>query len=100
MLETGIIEKSTSKWGSLIVLVKKKDGSLRMYVDYRRLNAVSHMDAYPMPRINDLIDKFGPAKFISTIYLTKGYWQVPVAAQDWHKTAFTTRMWDMSISLT
>ena len=92
MLDTGIIEKSTSEWGSPIVLVKKKDGTLRMCVDYRRLNAVSHMDAYPMPRIDDLIDKLGPAKFISTIDLTKGYWQVPVAAEDQHKTAFTTPM--------
>ena len=92
MLDTGIIEKSTSEWGSPIVLVKKKDGTLQMCVNYHRLNAVSHMDAYPMTRIDDLIDKLGPAKFISTIDLTKGYWQVPVAAEDRHKTAFTTPM--------
>ena len=70
--------------------MKKKDGSLRMCVDYRRLNSVSREDAYPMPRIDDLIDKLGKAKFITAVDLTRGYWQMPVAAKDQHKTAFTT----------
>ena len=71
-------------------MVKKKDGSLRMCVDYHRLNAVSHIDAYPMPCIDDLIDCLGNARFISTLDLTRGYWQLPVAEKDRHKTAFTT----------
>ena len=87
MEESGIIEPSTSEWASPIVLVKKKDGSLRMYVDYRRLNSVT---AYPMPRIDDLIDQLGKARFITTLDLTRGYWQMPVAAGDQYKTAFTT----------
>ena len=71
------------------VLVKKKDGSLRLCVDYRRLNSVSE-SAYPMPRIDDLIDKLGEARFISTLDLTRGYWQVPVAEEARYKTAFAT----------
>ena len=59
-------------------------------VDYRRLNAVSEMDAYPLPRINDLIDRLGGAKHITTLDLSRGYWQVPVREEDQHKTAFTT----------
>lgn len=90
MLEHGIIEHSTSDWASPLVAVQKKDGSLRLCVDYRRVNAISKSDAYPMPRVEDLIDKVGNATFISTLDLTKGYWQVPVASEDRAKTAFIT----------
>ena len=86
----GIIEKSSSEWAAPIVLVKKKDSSLRLCVDYRRLNAVSEMDAYPMARVDDLIDRLGEAKYITTLDLSRGYWQVPVRREDQHKTAFTT----------
>ena len=90
MLASGIIEPSCSEWSAPIVLIKKKDGSLRLCVDYRRLNAVSETDAYPMPRIDDLIDQLGKATVFSTIDLTKGYWQVPVAKEAQSKTAFAT----------
>ena len=84
MLEHGIIEHSSSDWAS------PKDSSLRLCVDYRRLNSVSKMDAYPMPRVDDLIDRVAGSPYITTLDLTKGYWQVPVAAGDREKTAFTT----------
>ena len=73
-----------------MVLVQKKDGSLRLCVDYRRLNSVSQIDAYPMPRVDELLDCLGKAHFISTMDLTQGYWQVPVAVKDRHKTAFSS----------
>ena len=69
MLSCGIIEPSTSDWASPLVTVKKKDGSLRLCVDYRWLNSVSKMDAYPMPRVDDLIDKVSGAPFITTLDL-------------------------------
>ena len=90
MLEGGIITPSNSEWSSPVVLVRKKDGSLRLCVHYRRLNSVSESDTYPMPRIDDLIDKLGEARFISTLDLTRGYWQVPVTEEARYKTAFAT----------
>jgi hypothetical protein len=66
MLPSGIIEHSQSEWSAPIVPVKKKDGTLRLCVDYRRLNEVSKADAYPMPRVDDLIDRFGQVRYISS----------------------------------
>ena len=86
----GIIQPANSGWAAPIVIVRKKDGTIRLCVDYRRLNSVTRVDAYPMPRIDDLIDRLGQAAYISTLDLTKGYWQVPVSAKDRPKTAFTT----------
>ena len=79
MLNQGIIEPSVSEWASPIVPILKKDGSLRLCVDYRCLNAISQTNAYPMPRIDDLLDRLGQAHFLSTLNLTRGYWQVPMA---------------------
>ena len=88
MERDGVIERSTSEWA--IVLVKKKDGSLCMCVDYRRLNAISDTDAYLMPRVDDMIDALGKAKFITTLDLACGYWQVPVPEESRPLTAFAT----------
>lgn len=90
MLECGIIEPSRSEWSFPVVIVPKKDGSIRLCVDYRKLNTVSKSDSYPMPQVDELIDRLGGAKYISTIDLTKGYWQVPMAKDSQDKTAFTT----------
>ena len=85
---TGIIECSVSEWAAPIMLIKKKDGSLRLCVDYRRLNAVSQADA--MPSVGDLIDRLGMAKYITTLDLSRGYWQVPVSEASCPMTAFAT----------
>ena len=90
MLAHGVIEHSRSDWAFPLVPVKKKDSSLRLCVDYRKLNSLSKVDPYPMPRVDDLIDRVGQSPFITTLDLTKGYWQVPVAEADREKTAFVT----------
>ena len=90
MLQHDIIEPSNSEWASPILPIRKKDGSWRFCVDFRRLNTLSKLDAYPMPRIDELIDRLGQARFISTIDLTRGYWQIPIAQKDREKTAFAT----------
>ena len=90
MLELGVIEPANGPWSSPMVLIKKKDGSVRFCVDYRRLNDVTVKDVYPLPRIDDVLDRLGGAKFFTTLDLYKGYWQVPMAEADRPKTAFVT----------
>ncbi|XP_023805305.1 uncharacterized protein LOC105357460 isoform X1 [Oryzias latipes] len=76
MQELGVIEPSDSEWCSTMILLPKKDGSLRHCIDFRRLNAVSEFDAYPMPRVDKLLERIGLAGYITT--LCKRYWQVPL----------------------
>ncbi|KAL0149347.1 hypothetical protein M9458_055385 [Cirrhinus mrigala] len=90
MLKLGVIEPSRSPWSSPIVLVPKPDGTLWFCNDYRRLNEVSDFDGYPMPRVDELLERLGRARYITTLDLTKGYWQVPLTAEAKPKTAFST----------
>ena len=90
MLANDIIEESKSEWSSPMVIVGKRNGTIRICVDYRKLNTISETDVYPMPRIDELIDKVGGSCYISTLDLTRGYWQIPVAQGDRVKTAFST----------
>ncbi|KAI2662301.1 Retrovirus-related Pol polyprotein from transposon 17.6 [Labeo rohita] len=90
MLKLGVIEPSRSPWSSPIVMVPKPDGTLRFCNDFRRLNEVSQFDGYPMPRVDELLDRLGRARYLSTLDLTKGYWQVPLTPTAKEKTAFST----------
>ena len=71
-------------------LVPKPDGTLRFCNDFRKLNEVSHFDAYPIPCIDELVDQLGKAKYLTTLDLTKGYWQIPLAKDARENTAFST----------
>ena len=78
MMENGIIEPSDSAWASPCVLVGKEDGSVRFCTDYRKVNAMTRADCFPIPRIEDCIDRIGRAKYITKCDLLKGYWAVPL----------------------
>ncbi len=90
MRELGVIEPSMSEWCSPVVIVPKKDGSLRVCIDFRKLNAQSQFDEYPMPRVDDLLERIGRAKYITTLDLCKGYWQVPLEPTSRPYTTFRT----------
>ncbi len=90
MLQKGVIERSSSPWASSVVLVKKKNGSWRFCVDYRRLNVISVKDVYPLPRIEETLPRMGNACIFSTIDPESEYWQVLLHEADKEKTAFVT----------
>lgn len=90
MLEKGVIEPSSSPWSSPVVLVRKKDGTVRFCVDYRKLNNVTVKDSYPLPRIEDCLDALSGSQWFCTLDLASGYWQVEMSQEDKEKTAFST----------
>ena len=87
LLKQGLIEPSTGAWSSPVVLVRKKDNSWRFCIDYRRLNAVTQQDAYPIPRIDESLDALAGSRHFSTLDLTSGYWQVPLDPDAQEKAA-------------
>uniref|UniRef100_A0A1X7TVH1 Reverse transcriptase domain-containing protein n=1 Tax=Amphimedon queenslandica TaxID=400682 RepID=A0A1X7TVH1_AMPQE len=90
MEQMGVIRPSCSEWASPMVIVPKKDGDIRVCVDYRKVNSVLKFDAYPVPRVDEMIDRIGRGRFITTLDLNKGYWQIPVEEASQDKTAFVT----------
>jgi hypothetical protein len=91
MKEQGLIIPSKSPWTSPALVVGKANGKLRLVVDYRKLNKVTKPDAYPLPKISDMLDALANCAYFSTLDLTSGFWQVAMDPADQEKTAFCTR---------
>ena len=89
MLDAKVIRESESPFSSNVVLVRKRDGSLRFCIDWRQLNARTRKDAYNLPRFDDIVDSLSGAKYFSKLDLRSGYWNVDVEEEDKHKTAFS-----------
>ena len=90
LLQNDLIEPSCSAWSSPCVLVAKSDGGWRMCTDYRKVNAVTRSDSYPIPRIDDCIDSVGQAKFVTKVDLLKGYYGIPLTEKAKDMSAFVT----------
>ena len=91
LLDKGFIHPSFSPWGAPVVFVKKKDGTMRLCIDYRQLNKITIKNKYPLPRIDDLFDQLRDVGVFSKIDLRSGYYQLKIRETDIPKTAFRTR---------
>ena len=90
LLENDAIELSQSSWSSPCILVPKPDGSYRMCTDYRKINNITKTDTFPIPRLDDCVDKIGNAKYVSKFDLLKGFWQIPLTERAKEISAFVT----------
>ena len=90
MLENNIVVPSASSWASPCLLVEKSDKSPQCCTDFRKVNAVTKLDSYPLPRVEECVDQVGAAKYVSKFDLLKGYWQVPLTPSAQEISAFIT----------
>lgn len=91
LLELGLIRPSASPWGAPVLFVRKKDGSMRLCIDYRAINQVTKRNGHPLPRIDECLERLNGARFFTSIDLKSGYHQVRIREEDVPKTAFNTR---------
>ena len=90
MLHAGVIEPTSAEWASPVVFVPKKDGTMRFCLDYRKLNAVTVRDSYPLQRMDEFIDSLGDATVFTTLDCNSRYWQVEITEEDLDKTTFAS----------
>ena len=88
LIDNILVVKSKSPWAFPLVHIKKKDGSIRICIDYRKLNKVTLHDSYPLPKVHECLDALQGAKWFSTIDATSGFFQVQNHPDDMDKTAF------------
>jgi len=91
LLHNGLIKPSNSPWSLPVVVVEKKNGKLRLCVDYRKLNNVTKKDSYPLPRIDDMLETLSDSQWFSSLDLASGFWQVELDQTTKEKTAFVTK---------
>jgi predicted aspartyl protease len=91
MLNLNIIRKSKSSFSFPVILVKKKDQTFRFCIDFRNLNKITTRDSYPLPRIDEMLNKLGNARYFTKLDCSSGYWQIPLNENDKYKTAFKTK---------
>ena len=89
MLDGGAIQPSKSPWCNAIVLVRKKDGTLRFCIDFQKLNTRTKKDSFPLPRMQETMESMVGARFFSSMDLKSGFWQVRMSEKSQQYTAFT-----------
>ncbi|KAG3093213.1 hypothetical protein PI124_g10092 [Phytophthora idaei] len=90
-LENGFIRPPNRPWASSMLTIRKPDGGIRFCIDYRKLNAMTVKDCYPMPLIDDILDVLGDAQLLSTMNIASGYWNISLENGSIPKTAFTRK---------
>lgn len=90
LLKHGLATPSHSPWSSPCILVPKQDSTFRFCTDYRKINSVTKPDSFPLPRMEDCVDRIGSAHFVTKVDLLKGYWQEPLTARASETSAFVT----------
>ena len=92
MVKNGIASPSASPWGSNVILVKKRDGSMRLAIDYRKLNDVTVNDSYPMPNVRDIVDKMKGSQLFSKMDMASAYWVIPIRGRQGEDCIYHPKM--------